>query len=377
MKGRVFIMARKQTFKRRPNKAGTVVKLSGKRRKPFCAKVTDGYDIITGKQIQKVIGTFETWQEADDALTLYRLTNKKAISDKEASSLAPDTFQKLVDQREKNMPTFKEIFDIVYEEDLSKLSKSSQKGYQSQIKHFKVIYKKKISQITLAELQEIFDKDKTSYDTKVKMKVLCSKIFEYAVIHQHINRDSNYTEYIKCGKPTKSKKHYSFSDKEINILIKDNSDIAKTVLIYIYTGLRASELLNIPRKNIYLDEQYSYLITGSKTETGRNRIVPIHPLIEPYVREILLKPGKRIIENKYSNFNSTYFSALMKKMNMQHTMHDTRDTFATLCQKYNVDIFARKRILGHKFKDITFDTYTDTVIENLYHEILKIKVPSS
>lgn len=66
----------------------------------------------------------------------------------------------------------------------------------------------------------------------------------------------------------------------------------------------------------------------------------------------------------------------MNRLNMSHKMHDTRDTFATLCQTNNVDIFARKRILGHKFKDLTFDTYTDTDIEDLYKEILKIKVPN-
>lgn len=47
---------------------------------------------------------------------------------------------------------------------------------------------------------------------------------------------------------------------------------------------------------------------------------------------------------------------------MKHTMHDTRVTFTTLCQLNNVDVFCRKRILGHKMKDITFDTYTDTII---------------
>ena len=92
-------MARKQTFKRRPNKAGTVIKLSGKRRRPWCAKITTGKDIITGRQIQTVLGTFETWDEADDALTLYRLGQKNKITDTEAEALAPDTFQKLVDQR--------------------------------------------------------------------------------------------------------------------------------------------------------------------------------------------------------------------------------------------------------------------------------------
>ena len=66
----------------------------------------------------------------------------------------------------------------------------------------------------------------------------------------------------------------------------------------------------------------------------------------------------------------------MNDLGMKHTLHDTRDTFATLCQKYDVDIFARKRILGYKFKDLTFDTYTDTVIDDLYKELIKIKVPS-
>ena len=60
-------------------------------------------------------------------------------------------------------------------------------------------------------------------------------------------------------------------------------------------------------------------------------------------------------------------------MKMKHTMHDTRVTFTTLCQLNNVDVFCRKRILGHKMKDITFDTYTDTIINRLYVEINKIK----
>lgn len=368
-------MARKQTFKRRPNKAGTVIKLSGKRRKPWCAKITTGKDIITGRQIQTVLGTFETWDEADDALTLYRLGQKNKITDKEAESLAPDTFQKIVDQREKNMPTFKEMFDIIYEEELSKLSKSAATGYRSWIKHFKKIYNTKISRITLADLQDIFDNDKAGHGTKAHMKVLCSKIFEYAVIHQYISRDDNYTEYIKCGKAKESTKHYAFTNEEIKTLISNNTDEAKIVLIYIFTGLRASELLNIPRKNIYLNVDHPYLITGSKTDAGKNRVVPIHTFIKPFVEELLLKKRNRFIDTSYHHYRSNVFIPLMERLNISHTPHDTRDTFATLCQSNNVDLFARKRILGHKMQDITFDTYTSTVIETLYIEINKIKVP--
>ena len=65
----------------------------------------------------------------------------------------------------------------------------------------------------------------------------------------------------------------------------------------------------------------------------------------------------------------------MDKLNIVHTPHNTRDTFATLCNENKIDLFIRKQILGHKMKDITFDTYTSTVIETLYKEINKIKVP--
>ena len=82
-----------------------------------------------------------------------------------------------------------------------------------------------------------------------------------------------------------------------------------------------------------------------------------------------------IINYSYDNFRRRHFSELMKKLGMTHTMHDTRDTFATLCQENNIDIFIRKRILGHKMRDITFDTYTTTVIETLYCEVNKIKIP--
>lgn len=82
-------MSRKQTFKRRPNKASTVVKLFGKRRRDYCAKINTKKDIITGRQKQESIGCYETWQEADNALILCRLSQKKAISNKEIEYMAP------------------------------------------------------------------------------------------------------------------------------------------------------------------------------------------------------------------------------------------------------------------------------------------------
>ncbi len=376
-------MPRKATYKRRPNNSGTVVKLSGKRRKPYCAKISsEERDIVTGKKKQVTIGTFETELEALNALSLYHLTNQKTLNEKEAATLSPDLYDQIKKKRDEKIPTFKEIFDVLNEEEFSLLSRSAQGGYNSWIKHFKSIYDMKINSIDLQMLQSIFDKDKCNQGTKNHMKVLCTKIFKYAVIHKYINRDDDYTEFIKCGKDNNSKKHYAFSMDEIKRIRDDNSDIGKIILIYIFSGLRANELLNIDRKDIHINEicnddgierRVSYFVTGSKTDAGKNRIVPIHNCIKSYVEDLLLCKGKRLVDKTYMVFKDYVFNPYMKEINMKHTLHDTRVTFTTLCQLNDVDVFDRKRILGHKMKDITFDVYTDTIINKLFVEINKIK----
>ena len=53
-----------------PNGYGSVIKLSGKRRRPFAARITTGYD-DNGKQIYKYLGYYETRKEAMRELSLY------------------------------------------------------------------------------------------------------------------------------------------------------------------------------------------------------------------------------------------------------------------------------------------------------------------
>lgn len=375
-------MARKTRFGRRPNNTGTVVKLSGKRRTPFCARVmSDERDIMTGKKKQICIGTFATREEALNALSLYSLKKSNSISNEDARNIAPNLFDKIQEKTKKRVPTFKDIYHILDEEEFSKLSKSSRNGYASWIKHFETIYNRPIDNITLADLQYVFDNDKSKNGTQLHMKVLCSKIFEYAVIHQYISRDFDYTSYIRIAEFKQSTKHYPFTMDEIKKLKALDTSEAHLILIYIYTGLRAGELLNIDRNNIHIDEpcnddgskmMISYIITGSKTDAGKNRIVPIHNDIKQFVVDELLKSDKRLIDCSYKFLRGSILSTVNNYLNAAHTMHDTRQTFASLCQLHNVDVYARKKILGHKLKDITFDIYTSASKNKLWTEVNKI-----
>lgn len=377
-------MARKTRFGRRPNNTGTVVKLSGKRRNPYCARVmSNERDIITGKKKQISIGTFATREEALNALSIYSLKKSNTITNEEARNLAPDLFEKIQEKTQKKIPTFKEIYETLDAEEFSKLSNSARKGYKAWIKHFKSIYDRPINNITLADLQFVFDNDGSKNGTQAHMKVLCSKIFEYAVIHQHISRDDDYTSYIKIADYKQSTKHFAFDIDEIKKLQSADTPEAHLLLIYIYTGLRVGELLHINRDNIHIDEKcdddgterlISYIVTGSKTAAGKNRIVPIHNDIKQFVIDELIEKEKRLIDVSYEwGFNKNIMPMINNMLNTNHTMHDTRVTFASLCQLYKVDVYARKKILGHKLKDITFDIYTTASKNRLWTEINKIK----
>lgn len=377
------IMPRNSRFRRRPNNTGTVVKLSGKRRNPYCARVmSDERDIITGKKKQICIGTFATREEALNALSIYSLKRSNAITNEEARNLAPDLFDRIQEKTQKRVPTFYEIYQILDDEEFSKLSKSARNGYSSWIKRFENIHNRQINTITLADLQFIFDNDGAANGTQAHMKVLCCKVFEYAVIHQYIPRDFDYTSYIRIAEFKQSTKHYPFTVDEVKKLQSVDTSEAHILLIYIYTGLRAGELLHISRDNIHIDEKcdddgterlISYIVTGSKTAAGKNRIVPIHNDIKQFVIDELLKPDKRLIDCTYASLNNTILATANGYLKATHTMHDTRQTFASLCQLSKVDVYARKKILGHKLKDITFDIYTTASKNKLWTEINKIK----
>lgn len=372
-------------FKRRPNGSGTVVKLSGRRRKPYCARVTlDERNLINGEKKKLVIGTFETYQEALNALSLYSLTKNNTISKKEAMEIDPEVYQKVQEKMSKKVPTFLDIYYILDKDEFSLLSPQTQNSMHGAIKHLKKLHYLKIDQITLRMIQDVFDEDGSNHSTQVHMKTICTKVFRYAVVNQCIERNDDYTSYIRIAKYEESDMHRPYTINEILALKRAGTPEAHIMLIFIYTGVRINELLNINRDNIHIDEKcdddgterlISYMITGSKTKAGKNRIVPIHDDIKQFVIDELLKPEKRLVDVTYANFTTrTVLIKVNKLLNTHHTMHDTRKTFATLCQMNNLNVYIRKKVLGHRMNDITFDVYTNESKNRLWTEINKIKV---
>lgn len=78
---------------------------------------------------------------------------------------------------------------------------------------------------------------------------------------------------------------------------------------------------------------------------------------------------------QYAALNAKPWKTAMISMGMEHTLHDTRHTCATVMKKYDIDDYYRKLILGHSLQNLTDRVYTKTTIKRLVTEINKIPVP--
>lgn len=359
--------------RRRAKGSGSIYSLGSGRNKPWVATITIGYDDETGRQIQKPIGYFKTQGEAQTALSAYELQHKGLIEENSLINMSD------IEKPKSKCPTFKDIWDIIFDEEVSKRSISMQNNYKTAFNHLKELHHIEINKINLHTLQPIFDKfieSKSGYSKMNTMKVVCGKVYKYAMKYDYIDKD--YSHFINY-ESIKEKEfiHTPFTNEEIKLLWSDGSKEAKLVLLYIYTGLRPIELINIIQENIHLDEKY--MVGGVKTSNGKNRIIPIHDKVFPIVNEIIerdadFRMGKTNQRSTYEYYRTTLFKSLMKKLNLKHSPYDTRHTFATLCNESGLNEYLIKKMMGHSSSDLTKDVYTHATIERLVNEVNKITI---
>ena len=189
--------------------------------------------------------------------------------------------------------------------------------------------------------------------------------------------DKDYAQYVDVGQREGKINRKPFTQEEIDKLFKyvDTFDYLDTILIMIYSGLRVGEMLDLRIENIHLEERY--MVGGSKTEAGKNRIIPINKKIEPFIRKYYEKNKDKefLIINSlgrpmgYSNYRREKFDNIMEKLKMEHKPHDARHTFASLMDSAGANKLCIKRIIGHSSQDITEDIYTHKTLEELIEAI--------
>lgn len=373
---------------RRANGTGHVFKMKGKgRRRPWRARVTVGWELneATGKtkQVIKDVGCYATRHEAEIALNEY-LEDPYNINEKDI------TFEELYNKwSESYIPTLSGV--------------SSERTITSAYRYMHAIYKMKVRDIRVRHLEGCIqdayvisergsDKGKkrvASANTKARMKSVFNLMFDYAVKYDIIKY--NYARNFELDKGTVEQKRREkkevtiFTNEELEKLWNsvDKVKFADMVLIGIYSGWRPQELAILKIADVDLER--GTFFGGMKTKAGKDRYVPIHPLIKGLVSkryDEAVEMNSEYLFNDEDGQRGTFltydkyrrrFEKVMTRLDMKHRPHEARHTFSTLAKSYEMKDNVRKLIMGHAIVDFTDRVYTHPMLEELQFEMGKIK----
>lgn len=375
------VYPRKANKRRRlPNGFGQISEIKGRNlRKPFRVLVTidktsEGRPICKPLQPQSY---FETYNEAYLALVEYN---------KNPYSLDSDI-------------TMDKLYQMWLADYKTHVGDKMVEKTECCWRYLRKIHNLKLQQMRVHQLKLAID-EATTYKSgdeielprsaKGRIKSLLNLMYDYAVQNELVNQ--NYARAFSLSRIDQEetsrvdKSHIPYTDAEVALIWKslEKYPYLDITLIQFYSGWRPNELLSMRVTDIDLDNKTFH--GGSKTISGKNRVVPIHSkifhFVERYYNEAVLsgckymfpsdtQPGKPYTYDRYYvRFNEAR-DAL--GLNKNHRPHDGRVQFATMAKKSEVDQYALKKILGHYIDDITEKYYIKPDMDWLRTEIEKIK----
>ena len=337
----------KRKKKKRVNGSGSVCRKSGNRSKPWEAQKAGVY-----------IGAYATKYEAEQALL--RLAD---LPISETLNL-----------------TFEQVYQKWSPEHSRTITAKGIEGYATAYKHCQSLYPRIFRKLRTSDFQGIImemEEKGLSNASCAKVLQLFGQLSAWAIREEICHTD--YSRFVQLT-PQQKKEKRVFSAEQIAALQSSALPAAKIALLLIATGCRPNELFSVPLSAC----SDSYFISGSKTEAGRNRIIPVSALGLPAYQSLLASATQndcaKLIDayagnHTYPNFAKREWKELMASLGIAGmTPYTCRHTFATLAVKSGVKPEILQRILGHSDYNTTATIYTHLDIAAILEESKKVTV---
>lgn len=349
----------KRRSRKRANGQGSVRKLSGNRSKPWAVVLPAQYT-DTGKELRTYLSYHPTKTEALNALNA---VIAKGVSGAECYTL-------------------RQIYEEWERLKFRDLTRSSKDAYRAAYQYFEPLENRKFKDIKAVDVQEVIDhavEQKKKRATCEKIRSLYSQLCQYAMSIDLITQ--NYAKFLKLPSIDKKEKEI-FTPEEIGRfkVAASESDTAKIVMILIYTGMRINELFLMKKQSVHLEAECPYMIGGLKTDAGKDRVLPFHPQIVPYIDYFMSQPGAYLISNSkggmksYRNFKDREYYPLLDTLGIDRTktLHCTRHTFATALQAQGTAPEDIIKLMGHTDYSTTTENYVHQQLGQLSEAVRKL-----
>ena len=327
---------------RNPNGYGSVVKLSGNRRNPFAVRKTVGWN-EKKHPVYMQIAYCATREEGMMILAEY---NRKPYD----IDLARMTLE--------------ELYSKWSARDFPKMSKASVGALKAAYKKTGTLQNMRYKDIKAFQIQDIIDKS-GSYATQGAVKNLFGHLDKFAMEMDIITR-SNSTMVPAAPIPETSKR--PFTEEEVKAVWNlQNKPWVDSVLFFLYTGFRISEMLGIKTADVDLDA--GTITGGIKTKAGKNRIVPIHSKILTLVKHRVKENNEYLFSFDKTKCSDTQYyriwGAIMDDLKMEHTPHECRHTFRSRLDSAGANKVCIDLMMGHKSSGTGERVYTHKTLEEL------------
>lgn len=333
---------------RNPNGYGSIIDLGKNRRRRYGVRITDTYTSAllspdgTFKQKYKYIGYYATVKEAKKALADYN------------NNQTPTNYVDI---------TFAQVWERWCSRNLTEKDTARYRSYLAAFKKCSALHDRRMQDIRLNDLEEVIDLNSgSSKSTLNNIKIVMNFIFTWALQNDVILK--NYVDFLTIKEHKTVESHKAFKADEISNMWK-HKDLYIPVLIYIYTGCRPIELLDLNKADVHIAEKYFY-ISKSKTKAGI-RIVPIADKIMPFFEYYMSQEGDKLLPFSYNDLRLFYSANIPS-----HTPHDTRSTCVSLLTSAGVREVIIQKIVGHSGGNVTRDVYTQLELPPLLEAINKI-----
>ena len=290
-------------------------------------------------------------------------------------SVCRDKYGCIVDERKKQTRVKAMIFKTWFDNYINKYKKNVVK--ESTLKNLKGIFnnhilpylgKKTLKQIKTEDIQITLNKM-----SNIPRQQTIAFVQLNACLNQA--KDNRLIEYNPCDavciKKNNGEKGTALTPKEEDKLIdyieKNNHKMKTLIYLYLSTGMRRCELLNIRFCDLDF-EKNEITVNGTKTKNAKRRIQ-----VPPQVMALFPKKDMPFEEWNKDMVNRQ-FRAICDELNLKHiTLHSLRHTFATRCLENGVEMYVVSKWLGHSSIKLTMDTYAHVSDELKRSKVARVK----
>lgn len=260
--------------------------------------------------------------------------------------------------------TFAQVYARWLPEHSRELTPSGIAGYEGAYKRCTAIHDSVFRNLRTSDFQAVI----IELEAAGKAKSTCEKVVQlFGQLSKWAIREgiasTNYAQFVSV-KAKQKKTRTPFSAEQVRAIEAAKHPAAQVAVLLLATGCRPNELFSAKLEDCH----DGYFISGSKTEAGRNRVIPVSPFgLDAYnrLREAAAAAGGKKLIDGYpgnrsaANYAKRDWKELMEEIGIAGmTPYSCRHTYATMAVQAGVKPEILQKILGHADYSTTVDVYT-------------------